>query len=121
MKVSSISKSTTTLKTSSFSGKAAAAIPTWTALGCYSDNVNGYRVLTQGEAVPGDSTAMTVEACQVACKSAGYIIAGLEYSQECWCGNSFVNQGAYVGKDGTNGCTMSCKVKVRSGVVAGTD
>ena len=78
-------------------------------------------MLTQGEAVPGDSTAMTVEACQVACKSAGYIIAGLEYSQECWCGNSFVNQGAYVGKDGTNGCTMSCKVKVRSGVVAGTD
>lgn len=52
---------------------------------------------------------MTVELCQSACKSAGYSIAGLEYSQECWCGNSFVNGGVYVSADGASGCTMTCK------------
>lgn len=52
---------------------------------------------------------MTVELCQAACKAAGYVVVGLEYSQECWCGNAFVNGGAYVGVDGANRCTMACR------------
>lgn len=52
---------------------------------------------------------MTVPACQTACKAAGYTIAGLEYEQECWCNNAFVNGGARVGADGTNGCNTRCK------------
>jgi hypothetical protein len=61
---------------------------------------------------------MTVQACQVACRKAGYIYAGLEYSQECWCGNAFANGGVYLGPDGTNGCTDSCagdKVEICGG------
>ena len=51
---------------------------------------------------------MTVEACEAACKAAGYVLAGLEYSDQCWCGNSVMNGGAYVGADGTSGCDMAC-------------
>lgn len=110
--LTSISTSTTKISTSSTmsSTKSAIPIPTWKVLGCYSDNVNnGGRSLTSSQQVTGGFPKITVELCQSACKSAGYSIAGLEYSQECWCGNSFVNGGAYVGADGTNGCIMSCK------------
>jgi len=61
---------------------------------------------------------MTVQACQVACREAGYIYAGLEYSRECWCGNAFANGGVYLGPDGTNRCTDSCagdKVEICGG------
>lgn len=54
----------------------------WSSLGCYSDNVNG-RTLANQVQVPGGASAMSVEACEAACKSAGYTIAGLEYSGEC--------------------------------------
>jgi len=32
---------------------------------------------------------MTIPACQTACHQNSYSIAGLSYSQECWCDNSF--------------------------------
>ena len=54
----------------------------WTFLGCYTDNVSG-RALPLGVAVPGGSTAMTVEACTAVCQSQGYVLAGLEYAGEC--------------------------------------
>lgn len=56
--------------------------------------------MPNGETVAGGSQSMTVELCQSACQSAVYLFAGLEYSQECWCGNTFQNGGAYVGADG---------------------
>lgn len=31
---------------------------------------------------------MTNELCISACQSRGYSLAGLEFGQECWCGNS---------------------------------
>lgn len=54
----------------------------WNSLGCYVDNVSG-RALPNGVAVPGGSGAMTNEACQTACLSAGFSIAGTEYAGEC--------------------------------------
>ena len=54
----------------------------WTFLGCYTDNVSG-RTLMNGLQVPGGAGAMTVELCEATCKSAGYTLAGLEYSGEC--------------------------------------
>lgn len=54
----------------------------WSSLGCYSDNVNG-RTLANQVQVAGGASAMSVEACETACKAAGYTIAGVEYSGEC--------------------------------------
>lgn len=54
----------------------------WTALGCYTDNVSG-RTLTYGAAVAGGASAMTVELCQSTCQGLGYILAGVEYADEC--------------------------------------
>ena len=54
----------------------------WNFLGCYADNVNGRTLVNQVQ-VPGGAPAMSVEACEAACKSAGYTIAGVEYSGEC--------------------------------------
>lgn len=48
---------------------------------------------------------MTGGACTRACQAAGYTLAGTEYGQECWCGNSFLNGGA----PASDGCNMACK------------
>jgi glucan 1,3-beta-glucosidase len=54
----------------------------WTFLGCYTDNVGG-RTLGYGMQVPGGANAMSIELCEATCKSAGYTLAGVEYSGEC--------------------------------------
>lgn len=54
----------------------------WTFLGCYTDSVSARTLLTQAS-VPGGAAAMTVEACQTACSGLGFVLAGVEYAQEC--------------------------------------
>jgi hypothetical protein len=51
----------------------ATAATVWTSLGCYTDNV-------AARSLP---VAMTIEACQAACSAAGYMLAGVEWAQEC--------------------------------------
>jgi hypothetical protein len=36
-----------------------------------------------GCVVPGGKSTMTIELCEATCKSAGYALAGVEYSGEC--------------------------------------
>ncbi|KAF9560056.1 WSC-domain-containing protein [Agrocybe pediades] len=51
--------------------------------GCFNDGINGAsRSLIHQLSVPGGVTA---ESCTAACKAAGFILAGLEFGQECWC------------------------------------
>ncbi|KAL4936958.1 hypothetical protein BDV06DRAFT_203905, partial [Aspergillus oleicola] len=57
----------------------------WKWLGCTRDNVNGERVLDASSSSGDD---MTVQKCINTCQKDGYTIAGLEYSRECYCGNS---------------------------------
>ncbi|KAH7126789.1 hypothetical protein B0J11DRAFT_526490 [Dendryphion nanum] len=78
---------------------------TWNPLGCYTDNVNGQRALSTRLFPPGD---LTTESCLAACFNAGYKLAGTEYADECYCGNSFVN-GAGPAPDGNTYCNMPCK------------
>ncbi|KAM0253661.1 hypothetical protein ACHAQJ_007173 [Trichoderma viride] len=78
----------------------------WNFAGCYSDNTQG-RTLANQVQVPGGASAMSIEACETACKSAGYTIAGVEYSGECWCDNKFENGGGPA-SDGNAQCTMTC-------------
>ncbi|KAK8872836.1 glyoxal oxidase [Apiospora arundinis] len=75
-------------------------VPGWTSLGCYSEG-NGGRTLGYQANTAGNNSALT---CTAACKTAGYKYAGTEYSDQCFCGNSFQNGGA----PATTGCGMVC-------------
>jgi WSC domain len=79
-------------------------LPGWASIGCYNDTV-GTRALTYPVGVVGGYTNMTNENCMAACLAAGYTIAGTEYSQECWCDNSFKNSAAPM----ASGCSMACQ------------
>jgi hypothetical protein len=51
------------------------------------------------------ATAMTDESCIAYCEKAGYIYAGTEYSQECYCGATLATGGvAAPAAD----CSMAC-------------
>ena len=75
----------------------------WNNIGCYTDSV-AQRSLPIGMAVPGGAAGMTVDKCQVACRAANYILAGVEYASECFCGNAF----AGAAQPATSGCNMPC-------------
>lgn len=92
---------------SSAAPKTASTVPAgWTGQGCMKDNVLG-RALGVGMAVAGGPASMTVESCVAACSAAGYQIAGVEYSQECWCDNQIQNGGVLTLP--TDGCNMLCR------------
>ena len=63
------------------------------SLGCYNDT-GGARTLLQGMGVLGGASNMTVLNCVTACNASSYSYAGVEYSQECYCGNVISNYGA---------------------------
>lgn len=65
-----------------------------------SDN-DGGRTLPNQVTVSGN----TIEECTSACYSAGYILAGAEYSAECWCGSSIEAGGA---PTSASDCNMVC-------------
>lgn len=52
---------------------------------------------------------MTPKACTDHCAERGYLIAGTEYSGECFCGNAFVNHGGKVKQVEESQCNMPCK------------
>ncbi|KAL2271185.1 hypothetical protein VTJ83DRAFT_556 [Remersonia thermophila] len=71
-------------------------------LGCYAEGTTG-RALTY--AAPGiPSGEMTVAKCTEACHAANYILAGVEYGGECFCGNTISNGGA----PASSGCNILC-------------
>ncbi|KAI9813477.1 MAG: hypothetical protein M1827_004153 [Pycnora praestabilis] len=75
----------------------------WEYLGCGTDSISD-RILT---GTSSSSDSMTVETCVDTCSSAGYSIAGLEYSSQCYCGNSLPSSGAPT--PGVYGnCMMKC-------------
>jgi hypothetical protein len=75
----------------------------WNYEGCYTDSVAG-RTLAVGMGVAG---AMTNAKCQAACRAAGYVLAGTEYSGECFCDNQYRNKGGPA-SDGEAKCNMLC-------------
>ena len=54
------------------------------SIGCYTEATAG-RALPNGFAMPAGSR--NVATCIAGCASKNYLYAGLEYGQECWCGN----------------------------------
>ncbi|KAG8829938.1 hypothetical protein FRC17_005763 [Serendipita sp. 399] len=76
----------------------------WSSAGCYEDSIFA-RVLPFQQAIEdGNPYAVTVERCLDACYSSGYTVAGLEWSQECFCGHSIPSKVATDGR-----CDMPCK------------
>ncbi|KAK1676777.1 WSC domain-containing protein [Colletotrichum godetiae] len=76
----------------------------WAEKGCLKDNVLG-RALTVNVGVVGGTQNMFVGGCVSACSAAGYPIAGVKYSQECWCESQIRNGGVAA----SDGCDMPCK------------
>ncbi|KAF4825695.1 WSC domain-containing protein [Colletotrichum siamense] len=70
--------------------------------GCYTDNVP-QRVLSGAVKFDG---AMTLEMCASFCSSSNYGVFGVEYSGECYCGNSLDTASKKVAE---TECTMKCK------------
>ncbi|KAL8708971.1 MAG: hypothetical protein Q9220_006179 [cf. Caloplaca sp. 1 TL-2023] len=92
--------STTATATTSTTGPAAVQTAgSFTFKGCYSEGTSG-RALTATSKV---SSTMTVEICAAFCQ--GYAYMGVEYSSECYCGNTIAAGSALV-TDG--GCSMKC-------------
>lgn len=75
----------------------------WYPEGCYTDSV-GARTLSVGVGVAG---GMTNAKCKDACRSAGYNLAGTEYSGECFCDKTIKNNGR-LAPDGETLCNMAC-------------
>ncbi|KAH8985360.1 WSC domain-containing protein [Lactarius akahatsu] len=72
----------------------------WTSQGCYSDSVSS-RTLERRV----DVGSVTVESCVAACQSQSFTIAGLEYAQECWCGNEIKSPGVPISQ---SACHQVC-------------
>jgi glucan endo-1,3-alpha-glucosidase len=51
---------------------------------------------------------MTIEICAVFCNMGMYSIAGVEYGNECFCGNTLLTDGSTYGVGNQTGCTFTC-------------
>lgn len=83
-----------------------AQVANYNYIGCYSEGTNG-RALS-GSAPAAPTAGGTVESCQAACSA--YTYFGVEYSNECYCGNT-INAGSVAQTSTnptTNGCSMPC-------------
>ncbi|KDR68895.1 hypothetical protein GALMADRAFT_77936, partial [Galerina marginata CBS 339.88] len=59
----------------------------WAFEGCFTDVVGSNpRTLLERFTISG---GVTIESCTTQCAAAGFNISGLEFGQECWCGNVF--------------------------------
>ncbi|KAL9602500.1 MAG: hypothetical protein Q9219_001794 [cf. Caloplaca sp. 3 TL-2023] len=75
-------------------------------IGCYSEATQG-RALS-GKAPPVPEAGTTLETCETACQ--GYQYFGVEFSNECYCGNT-INAGSVAQTSNdvdVNGCSMLC-------------
>ncbi|KAI0791235.1 copper radical oxidase [Abortiporus biennis] len=63
----------------------------WSAQGCITDNPAA-RSLTSASFT--DTQNMTVESCVGFCNDQNFVFAGVEFSQECYCGNNISNGGS---------------------------
>ncbi|ESZ98504.1 hypothetical protein SBOR_1166 [Sclerotinia borealis F-4128] len=78
----------------------------WKFSGCYTEGQGG-RLLPYQVTPTGGASTMTVELCTSACQTGGYSLAGVEYADECWCGNQLSNGGT-LAPEGISGCAQLC-------------
>ncbi|KAH8082838.1 WSC-domain-containing protein [Cristinia sonorae] len=76
----------------------------WSKIGCIAEGKNG-RALTGAQLV--DAQGMTINKCASFCASKGFPYAGVEWSQECYCGNALSN-GATQNTVAADQCSNVC-------------
>ncbi|PNH43049.1 hypothetical protein VD0004_g4372 [Verticillium dahliae] len=74
----------------------------WSEQGCWVDGAGG-RILTYQAP---DDNALTLQKCAKNCFGLGYTVAGAEYYQQCFCGNSIINNGVKASSDSQ--CNTPC-------------
>jgi hypothetical protein len=80
-------------------------IGNWTYMGCYTDNVNDNRALFWQIILTNNNTAPN---CLGLCQQYGYMSAGMEYGDECYCGdNSYLIASGSTKRPDTE-CTVPC-------------
>ncbi|KAI0263607.1 WSC domain-containing protein [Gloeopeniophorella convolvens] len=72
----------------------------WISQGCFSDSTSS-RTLDRRV----DAGNVTVESCVNACQTQSFTLAGLEFGQECWCGNQVNAPGALTSQ---GACSQAC-------------
>jgi hypothetical protein len=75
----------------------------WMAQGCWTEGETE-RTLDSGD-MTVDPEGMTVEFCTSYCEDLGYNYAGVEYAEECWCGDHLSTETEVVSDDE---CNMKC-------------
>ncbi|KAF1964882.1 copper radical oxidase [Bimuria novae-zelandiae CBS 107.79] len=91
---------------STSAGPSISGVPTplpsgWYYKGCWVDNANG-RVFTNQLQ---DANDMTVESCIGNCMTSGFGVAGIEYANQCFCGNFLQNAATTAPQ---SECNMAC-------------
>jgi hypothetical protein len=74
------------------------------SIGCYTDLTSNRTLGFVGD-FPGAHGNMTIDPCQGACQNAGYVFAGVEFGDECWCDNVIRGIGA---PTSSSDCNMPC-------------
>lgn len=75
----------------------------WVSVGCYNDS-RFTRTLAQPQVLAVGGQGMTVGQCTTACQQQSYRYAGLEYADECYCGDTI----QYSAGPAASGCDMPC-------------
>ncbi|KAI0676190.1 WSC-domain-containing protein [Trametes maxima] len=99
--------SSATAHTSAAASSAAAPVASgtagWTSVGCITDNTA--RVLNE---YSYESETLTADSCLASCAAKGYSLAGIEFGQECYCGNSLKTQNGAGKALAASSCNVPC-------------
>ncbi|KAF9873872.1 hypothetical protein CkaCkLH20_08606 [Colletotrichum karsti] len=76
-------------------------------VGCFRDTTNLGRNLQVSVNTAAQQKTNTLQQCQGICNDRGYILSGVQYHQECWCGGSIKNPSTYE-DESLNLCTFDC-------------
>lgn len=77
----------------------------WQYMGCYSDNVNDNRALFWQSILTANNSATT---CLGLCQEYGFMAAGMEYGDECFCGDESVRAASGSVKVAEAECQVKC-------------
>ncbi|KZL79134.1 wsc domain-containing protein [Colletotrichum incanum] len=76
-------------------------------VGCFKDTSNLGRNLPNSVNNAEQQKTNTLQQCQTLCLARGFILSGVQYHQECWCGGNIRNPSTYT-DESLNLCTFDC-------------
>ncbi|KAK3986972.1 WSC domain-containing protein [Cladorrhinum sp. PSN332] len=88
------------------------AVSAYTYVGCYSE-IDRTLPAKQGWSLTG----MTIDTCANFCRDSGHLIFGLEYSEECWCGDEIHEDSVDLG----DVCDFPCSGALATEICGGSN